>query len=233
MTEPVVLTGPQRIIRRVVAERRAGAPDEMIAKYAITEALHLLTGHDGPAADCTRCHQAAARAVNDVRSVADMTGASIVVPDPLNPPAYAWGESVTWNQGRVLVPLNRDDQTVADLRLTEAQAGELVDHLLDLIEPEPELGYDYGRAVNAPLSQPTIDALNKQLASGNFPSRRVKAEYRLDLQPMPCHQPQRTWASNHGCDPCATCGRCRICDAVARGPAEQTPHSEESTHADQ
>ena len=47
----------------------------------------------------------------------------------------------------------------------------------------------------------------------------------LELEPMPCHQPQGTWASNHGCDPCATCGRCRICDAVARGAAEQAPDS--------
>lgn len=84
MAEPVALSGPQRIIRRIVAERRAGAPDEMIAKYAITEALHLFTRHDGPAADCTRCHNATARAVHDVRSVADMTGASIVI-DPETP----------------------------------------------------------------------------------------------------------------------------------------------------
>lgn len=132
MTVPVALTGPQRIIRRIIAERRAGAPDEMIARYTITEALHLITLHDGPAADCTRCHEAMARAVHDIRTPTpdDMTGASIVV-DPLGLPRYAWGESVTWNQGRILVPLNRDDETVADLLLDENQADLLADMLKD------------------------------------------------------------------------------------------------------
>lgn len=126
-------TVPQRIVRRVIAEKRAGAPDDTIARYAITEALHAITGHDGPAADCTRCHEATARAVDDVRTPRplDLTGCSIVVPDPLNLPVYQWGESVTWNRGRILVPLNLDDVTFADLELDENSAGVLADMLTD------------------------------------------------------------------------------------------------------
>lgn len=163
MTEPVALSGPQRIIRRVVAERRAGTPDEMIAKYAITEALHLLTRHDGPAADCTRCHDTTARAVNDVRDPGDMTGASIVAPDPLKLPAYAWGESVTWNRGRILVPLNRDGETVADLVLDEDAAGTLAAMLDDAAGHKPpdcprcfDRGYvpDWSRGLSAEHGEP-------------------------------------------------------------------------------
>lgn len=57
-------------------------------------------------------------------------------PAPLNLPAYAWGESVTWNNGRILVPLNRDDQTVADLELDEDAAGTLAAMLDDAASPD-------------------------------------------------------------------------------------------------
>lgn len=42
---------------------------------------------------------------------------------------------------------------------------------------DPELGYDYGEALKAPLSQATVLALRDRLASGNYPRRKVR---RLD-----------------------------------------------------
>lgn len=107
--------------------------------------------------------QKTARAVNDVRSVADMTGASIVAPDPLKLPAYAWGESVTWNQGRILVPLNRDNETVADLVLDEDDAGTLAAMLDDAAGHKPpdcprcfDRGYvpDWSRGLSAEHGEP-------------------------------------------------------------------------------
>jgi len=76
----VAVTDP--IIRRIVSEKRAGAPAPMIARYAITEALHIIAAHDGTAADCTLCHEVMNRAVDDLRTPRpfDLTGASIVVP---------------------------------------------------------------------------------------------------------------------------------------------------------
>ena len=44
---------------------------------------------------------------------------------------FAWGESVTWHAGRVLVPLNRGGDTVADLELDEGSARLLADMLAD------------------------------------------------------------------------------------------------------
>jgi len=47
---------------------------------------------------------------------------------------YTWGESVTWTAGRILVPLNRDGASVADLELDEAGARELAAHLTGVLE---------------------------------------------------------------------------------------------------
>ncbi len=44
---------------------------------------------------------------------------------------YAWGESVTWARGRILVPLCRGEETVADLELDEAGAEVLAAMLAD------------------------------------------------------------------------------------------------------
>lgn len=116
-------------------------------------------------------------------------------PDPLNLPAYAWGESVTWNQGRILVPLNRDGETVADLVLDEDAAGTLAAMLDDAAGHKPpdcprcfDRGYvpDWSRGLSAEHGEP-------------------------------------------GKKPCPDCQG----DAVARETAEQAPHSEEATHADQ
>lgn len=55
-----------------------------------------------------------------------------------------------------------------------------MDHLqriLDEIGPvEPDVGYDYGEAVNAPLSEGTVAALNARLTAGDVPVRRVRVE---------------------------------------------------------
>jgi len=61
-------------------------------------------------------------------------------PDPLNLPAYAWGESVTWNNGRILVPLNSGGESVADLELDEGSADLLADMLKDAAAPERAAG---------------------------------------------------------------------------------------------
>lgn len=73
---------PQGIVRRVITDKRAGASDQAIARNAVTEALHLITGHDGDAAGCDTCRDATDRAVRDVRTPRpfDPTGCSIVVP---------------------------------------------------------------------------------------------------------------------------------------------------------
>jgi len=44
---------------------------------------------------------------------------------------------VTWNNGRILVPLNTDGETVADLELDESAAGVLAAMLTDAARPEP------------------------------------------------------------------------------------------------
>lgn len=84
-------------------------------------------------------------------------------PDPLNLPAYAWGESVTWNQGRILVPLNRDNETVADLVLDEDAAGTLAAMLDDAAGHKPpdcprcfDRGYvpDWSRGLSAEHGEP-------------------------------------------------------------------------------
>lgn len=84
-------------------------------------------------------------------------------PDPLNLPAYAWGESVTWNQGRILVPLNRDNETVADLVLDEDDAGTLAAMLDDAAGHKPpdcprcfDRGYvpDWSRGLSAEHGEP-------------------------------------------------------------------------------
>lgn len=84
-------------------------------------------------------------------------------PAPLNLPAYAWGESVTWNNGRILVPLNRDDQTVADLVLDEDAAGTLAAMLDDAAGHKPpdcprcfDRGYvpDWSRGLSAEHGEP-------------------------------------------------------------------------------
>lgn len=211
MAEPVALSGPQRIIRRIVAERRAGAPDEMIAKYAITEALHLFTRHDGPAADCTRCHDAMARAVHDVRDPGDITGASIVTPDPLNLPAYARGESVTWNRGHILVPLNRDGETVADLVLDEDAAGTLAAMLNDAAQPEGIIEFPNGI---------TDEEMTRWAAAWDAavgPERALT----LNVGNRTATFRAKPWPPEYDAD------------AVARETAKRTPHSEESTHVDQ
>lgn len=84
-------------------------------------------------------------------------------PDPLNLPAYAWGESATWNQGRILVPLNRDDETAADLVLDEDAAGTLAAMLDDAAGHKPpdcprcfDRGYvpDWSRGLSAEHGEP-------------------------------------------------------------------------------
>lgn len=147
-------------------------------------------------------------------------------PAPLNLPAYAWGESVTWNQGRILVPLNRDNQTVADLVLDEDAAGTLAAMLDDAAghkPPDCPRCFDRGYV---PAWSRGLSAEHGEPGKKPCPDCAPPVQGHLELEPMPCHQPQRTWASNHGCDPCATCGRCRICDAVARETAERTPPDE-------
>jgi hypothetical protein len=83
--------------------------------------------------------------------------------DPLNLPTYAWGESVTWNTGRVLVPLNRDDATVANLELDEGSARVLADMLTDAARNRPldctrcrDRGYvpDWSRGLSAEFGEP-------------------------------------------------------------------------------
>lgn len=49
----------------------------------------------------------------------------------------------------------------------------------EMDEPDREalrdaLGYDYGEAVNAPMSEATIAALAAKLASGDYPVRKVR-----------------------------------------------------------
>lgn len=46
-------------------------------------------------------------------------------------PVYAWGESVTWTDGRILAHLNRDGQDSADLELDRDDAELLATMLLD------------------------------------------------------------------------------------------------------
>lgn len=101
--------------------------------------------------------------VDQLRASLTAAEASIVIPDPLNLPAYAWGESVTWNQGRILVPLTRDDQTVADLVLDEDAAGTLSAMLDDAAGHKPpdcprcfDRGYvpDWSRGLSAEHGEP-------------------------------------------------------------------------------
>lgn len=79
-------------------------------------------------------------------------------PDPLNLPAYAWGESVTWNQGRILVPLNRDNETVADLVLDEDAAGTLAAMLEDAAGPDCQQSVARETAERTPHSEESTHA---------------------------------------------------------------------------
>jgi hypothetical protein len=58
-------------------------------------------------------------------------------PDSPAPPTYAWGESVTWSSGRILVPLNLADATVADMELDEDGARTLAEMLTDAARSRP------------------------------------------------------------------------------------------------
>lgn len=82
---------------------------------------------------------------------------------PLNLPTYAWGESVTWSAGRILVPLNFGDATVADLELDGDGARTLADMLADVARNRPpdckrchDRGYvpDWSRGLSAEHGEP-------------------------------------------------------------------------------
>lgn len=64
----------------------------------------------------------------------------------------------------------RDEKTFVGTEKATARVDEMRQKLAD----QEALGYDYGEAVNAPLDQDTIDALNEKLASGDYPRRKVK-----------------------------------------------------------
>lgn len=108
----------------------------------------------GGAIHCHRCAEAEAdklqATVARVRALADwgvpigpgtlrrtLGGETLEAPDPLNLPTYAWGESVTWSNGRILVPLNLADAAVADLELDEDGARTLADMLTDAARSRP------------------------------------------------------------------------------------------------
>lgn len=140
-------------------------------------------------------------------------------PDPLNLPAYAWGESVTWNQGRILVPLNRDDQTVADLVLDEDAAGTLAAMLADAASAtegtdwgEPGTQWtcgvrkpDGGTALDEYAPPPDDEAAVRAYVDGMQDSNGYrKALLRREIG---------AWREVDG-------------EAVARGPSERTPPGE-------
>jgi hypothetical protein len=90
-------------------------------------------------------------------------GEVLEAPDPLNLPTYAWGESVTWSNGCILVPLNLADATVADMELDEDGARTLADMLTDAARSRPpdcarchDRGYvpDWSRGLDAEYGEP-------------------------------------------------------------------------------
>lgn len=64
-------------------------------------------------------------------------GMPVTEPNPLGLFAYRWGESATWNRGRILVPLNHAERNVADLELDEGSASTLAAMLMDLVRSRP------------------------------------------------------------------------------------------------